>query len=155
MILDKSNKIIFEKFRSEFHNVLQNDLKQDILPNQINSFEFTQLITQLGCAKTDEMMDDNSKVFKRCEELWTCLSQTALKTLDAETRDVISVDDTLMYLLAIFSINGHPRMNARPPLSPEKENVDKLPVGFLDDKRQLCLTDNCADQIKSRFKILN
>jgi hypothetical protein len=90
------------------------------------------------------MMDDNSKVFRRCEELWTCLSQTAFKTLDDETSgEHVSVDDTHLYLMSIFGIQGHPRMHVHSPLSPERN--DQLPVGFLTEMRQLSLSVNCVE----------
>ena len=113
----------------------------------MNSFEFTQLITSLGCAKTSEMMNDESRVFKRCEELWTCLTQTAMKTLEEDEQvEFVSVDDAWMYMMAIFGIQGHKRMGVEPPFSPEK--IDNLPVGFLDGNRKLCLSTNCVEQIQ-------
>jgi hypothetical protein len=40
-ILAKSNKIMFLKFKTEFCEVLARALKTDLLPQSINSFEFT------------------------------------------------------------------------------------------------------------------
>jgi hypothetical protein len=92
------------------------------------------------------MMNDESKVFKRCEELWTCLTQTGIKTLgDSIQGEFVSVDDSWIYLMAIFGIEGHKRMGVAPPFSPERQ--DNLPVGFLNKNRQLSLTPNCVDQI--------
>ena len=120
-ILQKSKCIMFKKFKAEFFLVLSNIITDDEQLIALNSFEFTQLITRLGCAKTSEMMNDESKVFKRCEELWTCLTQTGLKSLGENANgEFVSVDDTWLYMMAIFGIKGHKRMGISPPFSPER-----------------------------------
>lgn len=44
-ILDKSNRMLFEKFKKEYHSILSKALGSNQLPMAINSFEFTQLLT--------------------------------------------------------------------------------------------------------------
>jgi hypothetical protein len=48
-------------------------LKEDKVPEKIDSYTFTQLMVSLGCARKVDMENDRALEFKKIEELWLCL----------------------------------------------------------------------------------
>jgi len=58
LISRNTDKIVLQKFNREFEKVLKNIIEQPQIPLLIDSYVFTKLMIDLGCAKTSDMEND-------------------------------------------------------------------------------------------------
>ncbi len=68
-----TEKIILIKFNKEFTTILQKILNNDVISKYIDSFVFSKLFIELGCANASDMQNDLSIEFKKVEEIWKYL----------------------------------------------------------------------------------
>jgi len=134
-----TDKIVLQKFNKEFTNILQGILNTDkLLPATVDSYTFTQLMIELGCARQVDMENDKSQEFKKVEEIWLCLLRCAQHPSQKKTtkKQVISVGDTKLFLMAIFGIRGNKRLGRDEDGLIEFQNQhsteDQLPYGWLN-----------------------
>ena len=73
----KSKKIVCEKFEKEFYNIVQEIIENQLIPDKIDSYTFTQLMICLGCARKVDMENDRTMEFKKIEEMWLYLQKIA------------------------------------------------------------------------------
>ena len=109
----------------------------------INSYVFSQLMIELGCARQIDMQNDNTLEFKRVEEIWLCLLESARSlSMEMVAPQMVQLGDVKLFLMAILGVTGNKRLGlSRPTNSARFE----LPYGWLDENNQLCLSDKCVE----------
>ena len=102
-----------------------------------------QILQVLDFAYKDELANDQSVSFNKCDELWRLLVQSSQVSLggNAIYKDVLNIKDTKLYFLAICGIDCNKNMNKQ--ASAEKQ--PGLPFGFLNNYGDLCLTKSDQD----------